>query len=173
MLAPWQKSYDKPRQNIKKQRHYFANKDPYSQSYGFSSSHVWMWELDRKEGWVPKNWRFWTVVLEKTLESPLNLKEIKPVHPKGNQSWIFIGRTDAAAETPILWPPDAKNWLIGKHLDAGKDWRQEKGMTEDEMVGWHHQLNGHEFERVLGGDEGQGSLVCCSPWGHKESNTTE
>ena len=173
MLAPWQKSYDKPRQNIKKQRHYFANKDPYSQSYGFSSSHVWMWELDRKEGWVPKNWRFWTVVLEKTLESPLNLKEIKPVHPKGNQSWIFIGRTDAVAETPILWPPDAKNWLIGKHLDAGKDWRQEKGMTEDEMVGWHHQLNGHEFERVLGGDEGQGSLVCCSPWGHKESDTTE
>ena len=173
MLAPWQKSYDKPRQNIKKQRHYFANKDPYSQSYGFSSSHVWMWELDRKEGWAPKNWCFWTVVLEKTLESPLNRKEIKPVHPKGNQSWIFIGRTDAAAETPILWPPDAKNWLIGKYLDAGKDWRQEKGMTEDEMVGWHHQLNGHEFERVLGGDEGQGSLVCCSPWGHKESNTTE
>ena len=132
-----------------------------------------MWELNRKEGWAPKNWCFWTVVLEKTLESPLNLKEIKPVHPKGNQSWIFIGRTDAEAETQILWPPDGKNWLIGKDLDAGKDWRQEKGMTEDEMVGWHHWLNGHEFEQVPGDDEGPGSLVCCSPWGHKESDTTE
>ena len=132
---------------IKKQRHYFADKGPYSQSYGFSSSHVWMWELDHKEGWAPKNWCFWTVVLEKRLESPLDCKEIKPVHPKGNQSWIFTGRTDAEAEAPILWPPDAKNWLIGKDPDAGKDWRQEKRWTtEDELVGWHHQLDGHEFE---------------------------
>ena len=105
-----------------------------------------MWELDHKESWALKNWSFWTVVLEKTLESPVDCKEIQPVHPKGNQSWIFIGRTDAEAETPILWPPDAKNWLIGKDHDAGKDWRWEKGMTEDEMVGWHHQLDGHEFE---------------------------
>jgi len=125
----------------------FANKSPSSQSYGFSSSHIWMWELDYKESWVPKNWCFWTVVLEKTLESPLNCKEIQPVLPKGNQSWIFIGRTDAETETPILWPPAVKNWLIWKDPDAGKDWRQEeKGTTEDEMVGWHHRLKGHEFE---------------------------
>ena len=125
---------DQPRQHIKKQRHYLANKGPSSQSYGFSSGHVWMWDLDYKESWVPKNWCFWTVVLEKTLESPLDSKEIQPVHSKGNQSWIFIGRTDA--ETPILWPPDVKNWLIGKDPDDGKDWRQEeRGMTEDEMVG--------------------------------------
>ena len=118
-----------------------------SQSYGFSSSHVWIWELDYKKSWAPKNWYFRTVVLEKTLESPLGCKEIKPVNPQGNQSWIFIGRTDAEAETLILWPPDAKNWLIWKDPDAGQDWGQEeKGMTEDEMVGWHHQLNGHEFE---------------------------
>ena len=116
------------------------------QVYGFSSSHVWMWELDYKESWVPKNLCFWTVVLEKTLESLLDCKEIQPVHPKGDQSWIFIGRTDAEAETPILWPPDVKNWLIWKDPDAGKDWRQEeKGTTEDEMVGWHHRFNGHEF----------------------------
>ena len=118
-----------------------------SQSYGFSTSHVWMWELDYKESWVLKNWCFWTVVLEKTLESPLDCKEIQPVHPKGNQFWIFIERTNAEAETPILWPPDEKNWLIWKGPDAGKDWRWEgKGMTEDELVGWHHWLNGHEFE---------------------------
>ena len=123
-LLPWKKSYVQPRQHIKKQRHYFANKGPSSQSYGFSSSHVWMWELDYKESWVPKNWCFWTVVLEKTLLSPLDCKEIQPVHPKGNQSWIFIGRTDAKAEAPILWPPDAKNWLTGKDPDAGKDWRR-------------------------------------------------
>ena len=114
----------------------YADKSPYSQSHGFSSSYVLMWKLDHKESWAQKNWFFWTVVL-KTLESPLDCKEIKPVHPKGNQSWIFIGRTDAKAETPILWPPDAKNWLTGKDPDAGKDWRQEKGMTEDAMVGWH------------------------------------
>ena len=132
--------------NILKSRHYFVNKGPSSQSYGLSSSNVWMWEFSYKESWAPKNRCFWTVVLEKTLESPLDCKEIKTVNPQGNQSWIFIGRTDAEAETPILWPPDAKNWLVGKDSDAGKDWRrEEKGMTEDEMVGWHHLLNGHEL----------------------------
>ena len=136
---------DPPRQHIKRHRHYFANKGPSSQSYAFSSSHEWIQELDYKESWVPKNWCFWTVVLEKT-ESPFDCKEIKPVNPKGNQSWIFFGRTNAEAEAPILWPPDVKNWLIGKDPDAGKDWRWEKGMTEDEMVGWYHWLNGHEFE---------------------------
>ena len=135
---------------------------------------VVMWELDYKESWEPKNWCFWTVVLEKTLESPLNCKEIQPVHPKGNQSWIFTGRTDVEVETPILWLPDAKNWLIWKDPDAGKDWRQEKkGTTEDEIVGWHHWLNGHEFEWTLGGGDGQGGLACCNSWGHKESDTTE
>ena len=135
MLAPWKKSYDQPRQHIKKQRHYFANKGLFSQGYGFSSSHVWMWELDHKESWTPKNWCFWAVVLEKTLESPLDCKEIQPIHPKENQSWIFIGRTDAEAETPILWPPDAQNQVIWKDPPAGKDWRQEeKGTTEDEMI---------------------------------------
>ena len=124
-----------------------ANKGLSSQSYGFSSSHVWMWELDYKEGWAPKNLHFWIVVLEKTPESPLDCKEIQPVHSKGDQSWVFTGRTDAKAETPILWPPDAKNWLTGKDPDAGKDSRQEeKGTTEDEMAGWHHRLDGHEFE---------------------------
>ena len=126
MLAPWKKSYDQPRQHIKKQRRYFANKGPSSQSYGFSNSHVWMWELDYKERWALKNWCFWTVVLEKTVESSLDSKEIQPVHPKGNQSWIFIERTDAEAESPILWPPDVKNWLIWKDPDAGKDWRQRR-----------------------------------------------
>ena len=156
------------------QRHYFADKSPCSQGYGLSSSHVWMWELDHKEDWTSKNWCFWTVVFEKTLESPLDCKEIQPVHSKGDQSWIFIGRTDAEAETPILWPPDAKSWLIGKDPDDGKDWRQEKkGMTEDEMVEWHHWLNGHEFEQTPGVGDGQGSLACCSPRGCKESDMTE
>ena len=133
-----------------------------------------MWKLDYKESWAPKNWCFWTEVVERTLESPLDCKEIQPVHPKGNQHWIFIGRTDAEVETLILWPPDAKNWLIGKDSDAGKDWRQEeKGMTEDEMVGWHHWLNGHAFDWAPEVGDGQGSLVCCSPWGCKESDTTE
>ena len=133
-----------------------------------------MWQLDHKESWVPKNWCFWTVVLEKTLESPLDCKEIKAVNPKGNQPWILTGRTDAEAEAPILWLPDVKNWLIGKDPGARKCWRQEeKGMTEDEMVGWYHRLNGHEFEQALGAGDGQGSLACCSPWGHKESETTE
>ena len=144
-----------------------------SQSYSFSSSHVWMWELNHKESWALKNWCFLSVVL-KTLENSLDCKEIKPVHPKGNQSWIFTGKTDAEAETLILWSPDAKNWLIGKDPDAGKDWGQEeKGTTEDEMVGWHHWLNGHEFEQAPGVGDGQGSLVCCSAWGHKESDTTK
>ena len=137
-FASWQESYDKPRQHIKKQRHYFIDKGPHSQSYGFSSSHVWMRELDDKESWVPKNWCFQTVILEKTLESPLDCKEIKPVNPRWNQPWIFTGRTDAEAEVPLLWPPDVKSSLIRKDPDAGKDWRQEeKGITE-EMVGWHH-----------------------------------
>ena len=135
--------------SILKSRHYFANKGLYSQGYGFSSSQVWMWELDRNsawESWVPKNWCFWTEVWEKTLESPLDCKEIQPVHPKGGQSWLFIGRTDVEAEPPILWPPHAKSWLIGKDPDARRDWGQEeKGMTEDEMAGWHHRLNGLEF----------------------------
>ena len=130
------------------------------------SGYVWMWELNEKESWALKNWCFWTVVLEKTLESPLDCKEIQRVHPKANQSWIFIGRTDGEAETPILWPPDAKNWLIGKYADAWKDWRwEEKGTTEDKMVGWHHWLDRHEFEQAPGVGDGQGSLACCSPWG--------
>ena len=132
-----------------------------------------MWELDHKEGWVLKNWCFWIVLLEKTLESPLDSKGIKPVNLKGNQPWIFIGRTDAEAEAPLLWPPDVKSWLIGKDPDAGKDWKQEKkGVTEDKMVGWHHWLNGHEFPQTPGDGEEQGSLVCCSPWDCKESDTT-
>ena len=149
-----------------RQTHHFADKGLYSQSYAFSSSHIEMWELDHKEGWILKNRCFSIMVLKKTLESPLDCKEIKPVNSKGNQPWIFIGRTDSKAEAPILWPPDAKNWLIRKDSDAGKDWRQEeKGATEDEMVGWHRRLNGHEFDQTLGDSEGQGSLACCSPWG--------
>ena len=159
-LTPWKKSYDQPRQHIKKQRHYFVNKSPSCQGYGFSSSHVWMWELDYKESWVQKNWCFWIVVLGNTLESPLNCKEIQLVHPK--------------RISPILWATDAKNWLIGKDPDAVKDWRrEEKAMTEDEMVGLHHRLNGHEFEQGPVVRDGQGSLTCCSPWGHKESYMTE
>ena len=174
MLAPWNKSNDQPKQHIKKQRHSFANKGPSSQSYGFASSHVWRWELDSKESWVPKNWCFWTVVLEKALQSPLDCKKIQPVHPKGDQSWVFIGRTDAEAETPILWPPDVKNWLIWKDPDAGKDWRQEeKGTTEDEVVGWYHRLDGHGFGQTPGVGDGQGGLVCFSSWGHNESDMTE
>ena len=158
---------------LKKQRNYFANKGSSSQSYGFSSSHVWMWELDRKEGWAPNNWCFWTVVLEKTLESPLDCKKIQPAHPKGNQSWIFIGRTDVEAKTPIPWPPDAKSCLIWKDPDAGKDWRQEKEMTEGQIVGWHHWLSGHELEQTVGDSEEQASLACCSPWGHRELDAAE
>ena len=157
---------------MKKQRHYFANKGPYNHSYDFSCSHVWMWELDHKEGWVPKDWCFWTVVLEKTLESTLDYKEIKPVNFEGNQSWIFIGRIDAEAEASILWPPYVKNQLIRKDTDAGKDWRRRRGWQRM-IVGWHHWLNGHEFEQALGDGDGQRSLARCSSLGHKESDMTE
>ena len=160
------------REHIKTHRHYFADKGLYSQSCGFSSSHGWIWELDHEEGWASNNWCFWTVVLKKTFVSPLDCK-IKLINPEGNQSWIFIGRIDAKAEAPRLWPLDEKSQLIRKVPDAGKDWRQEaKGMTENQMVGWHHWLNGHEFEQASDG-EGQESLACCSLWGCKESDTTE
>ena len=175
MLTPWKESCNQPRQHIKKQRHYFANKGPSNEGYGFCSSHVWMWELDYKESWALKNWCFWSVVLEKTLESPLECKEIQPVHLKGNQSWIFIGKTDAEAETPIFGHLIQRTDSLVKTLMlAGRDWRQEENrMTEDEQVGWHHRLYGHEFEQAPGVGDGQGSLVCCSPWGHKESDMTE
>ena len=140
----------------------------------FNSGHVWMWELDCEESWVPKNWCFWTVMLEKTLESPLHCKEIQPVHPEGDQSWVFIGRTDAQAETAVLSPRHAKSWLTGKDPDAGRDWGQEKkGLTEVETVGWHHWLDGHEFEYTPGFGDGQGGLACCGSWGRKESDATE
>ena len=166
------KSYDQPRQHIKKQRHYFADKGPSRQGYGFSSIHVWIWELNYKESWEQKNWCFWTMVLEKTLESPLDCKEIQPVHPKGDQSWVFIGRTNAEAETLILWPPDV-NWLIGKDPDAGKDWRQRRGQQRMRWLDGITRLNGHEFEQAPGVGDGQGSLACCSPWGHKDSDMAE
>ena len=156
------------------QKHYFANKGPSSQGYGFSSGHVWMWKLDCEEGWAPKNWCFWIVLLEKTLESPLDCKEIQPVHSEGDQPWDFFGRNEAEAETPVLWPPHAKSWLVGKDSDAGRDWGQEeKGTTEDEMAGWHHRLDEHESEWTPGVGDGQGGLACCHSWGHKESDTTE
>ena len=136
--------------------------------------HVRIWELDYKESWAQKNWCLWTVVLEKTLEGPLDCKEIQPAHPKGDQSWVFIGRTDVEAETPVLWPPDAKSWLIWKDPDAGKDWGQEeKGTMEDEMVGWHHRHNGHGSGWTLGVADGQGGLACCSSQSRKVSDTTE
>ena len=135
---------------------------------------VWMWKLDCEESWALKNWCFWTVVLEKTLESPLGCKGIQPVQPRGDQSWVFFERTDAKAETPIFWPPHAKSWLIGKDSDAGRDWGQEeKGTTEDEMTGWYHWLNGHEFEWTPGVGDGQGGLACCDIWGQKELDRTE
>ena len=174
MLTPWKESYDQPTKHFQKQRHYFANKGPSSQGYGFSSGHVWMWKLDCEESWALKNWCFWTVVLEKTLESPLDCKDIQPVHPKEDQSWVFIGKTDAEAATLILWPPHAKNWLTGKDPDAGRDWGQEeKGTTEDEMAGWHHRLDGREYEWTPGAGDGQGGLACCDSWGCKESDMTE
>ena len=172
-LAPWKKTYENPKQHIKKQRHYFADNSPCSQNYVLSSSHVWMWELNHKEGWMLKNWYF-QIMMEKTLESPLDNKEIKPVNPKGNQPWIVIGRTDAEGEAPIFWPPDANSWLIAKDPNAGKDWGQEeKGAVEDEMVGAHHWLNGHEFEQTPGDSKGQGNVVYCSPWDHKALDRTE
>ena len=165
---------NQPRQHIKKQRHYFVNKGRSSQGYDFFSGHVWMWVLDCEESWVPKNLCFWTVVLEKTLESPLNCKEIQSVHPKGDQSWVFFGRNDAKAETPILWPPDVKNSIMWKDSDAGKDWGQEeKGTTEGEMVGWYYQLDGHEFGWTRGVGDGQAGLSCCSSWVCKQSDMTE
>ena len=160
--------------SILKSRDYFANKSSSSQSYGFSSSHVWMWELVHKESWELKNWCFWTVVLEKTLESPLDCKEIQPVHSERDQPWDFFGRNDAKAETPVLCPPHVKIWLIGKDSDAGRDWGQEeKRMTEDEMAGCHHWLDGHESEWTPGVGDGQGGLACCDSWGRKELDTTE
>ena len=151
-----------------------ANKGPSSQGYGFSSGHVWMLELDSEESWALKNWCFWTVVLEKTLESPLDYKEIQPVHPKGDQPWVFFGRNDAKAETPVLWPPHGKRWLIGKDFDAGRGWGQEeKGTTEDEMAGWHHWLDRRESQWTPGVGDGQGGLACCNSWGRKESDMTE
>ena len=147
---------------------------PNNSTSGFSSSHTWVWELNYKESWVPKNWYFWTTVLEKILESPLDCKEIQPVHPKGDQSWVFIGRTDVEAETPILWPPDEMSWLICKDPDAGKDWKQEeKGTAEDETVGWYHWLNGHGCGWTPGVGDWQGGLACCCSWGPKESDMTE
>ena len=173
MLAPWKKCYDQPGQHIKKQRHYFANKGPSSLGYGFSSGHVWMWELDCEETWEPKNWCFWIVVLEKTLDSPLDCKEIQTVHPKGDQSWVFIGRTDAEAEAPILWPPHVKSWLTGKDPDAGRDWEQEeKGMTEDEMAGWHHWLR-CTWVWVNSRSWWWTGRACCDSWGRKELDMTE
>ena len=167
-------SLEENRMHIQKQQHYFAKKGPSSQSYCFSSIHVWMWELDYKESWAPKNWCFWTVVLEKTLESPLDCKEIQPVHSEGDQSWDFFGGNDAEAETPVLWPPHTKSWLIGKDSNAERDWGQEeKGPTEDEMAGWHHWLGRRESECTPGVGDEQGGLACCDSWGHKESDTTE
>ena len=171
MLAPWKKSCDPPRKHIKKQRHYFANKGPASQSYSFSSSHLWMWELDYKESWVLKNWCFWPVVLEKTLESLLDCKEIKPAHPKGNhihwKDWWWSWNSNTLA----TWRKELT------HLKKPWCWQRpkvgEKGTTEDKMAGWHHQLNGHEFEQAPGVGDGQGSLACCSPWSHKDLDTTE
>ena len=159
---------------LPKQRYYFANKGSSSQGNGFSNGYYGCESWTCEESWAPKNWCFWTVVLEKTLESPLDCKEIQPVYPKRDQSWVFIGKTDAEAETLILWPPDAKSWLIGKDFDAGRDWGQEeKGMTEDEMAGWHHWLDGYKFEWTPGVDDGQEGLVCCDSWGRKESDMTE
>ena len=174
MLAPWKKNYDQPRKYIKKQRHYFDDKGWSGQSYGFPVVLYGCenWTIKKAECQIIDAFKK-TVVLEETLESPLNCKEIQPVKPKGNQSWIFIGKTDAEAEVPILWLPNV-NWLIGKDPDGGKDWRhEEKRATEDEIFGWHHQLNEHEFEQALGVGDGQESLACCSPWGCKESDTTE
>ena len=160
------KSYDKQRQVYSKAEILLYWKSPSSQSYGFHSSHIWIWELDHKESYGQRIDAFEMLILEKTLESPLNRKEIKPINCKRNQSWIFFGSTETEDEAPRFWPPDAKNWLIGKDLDGGKDWRQEeKQITEDDITGWCHQWDGHEFEQTPGDGKGQGSLACCIPWG--------
>ena len=165
IFAWFNNNLSQPREHIEKQRHYFANKGPSSQGYGFPSSHVWMWELDCEESWALKNWCFWTVVLEKTLESPLACKEIQPVRSKGDHSSVFFGRNDTKAETPVLWPPHENGWLIGKDSDAGRDWgQQEKGMTEDEMAGWHHLLDGREPKWTPGVGDGQGDLGVAIHW---------
>ena len=164
----------KPRQHIKKQRHYLLTKVCIAKAMNFPVVKYRCESWTIKKAWLLENWCFWTVVLEKTLESPSDSKEIKPVNPKGNQPWISIGTTDAEVEVSVLWPPDVKNWLIGKDPDTGKDWRQEeKGATEEEMVGWHHRLNEREFEQTRGDSEGQGMLACCNPWGCRESDMTE
>ena len=171
MTASWQESNDKTRQGVEKQRHYSADKGPCSLVFGLPSGHVQLWELDGTEGRVPKNWCFWTVVLEETPESSLESKEIKPVSLKGNQPWILVGRTDVEAETPVFWSSDANSWLIGKVPDAERDWGQEKRVSEDETPGCHHRCNGHELGQTLGDNEGQGGPECCRPWGSKESDT--
>ena len=172
-LAPWKKSYKKPRQHIEKQRCYLTNRGPSSQSYGSSNSHLWMWELDHKESWVPKNWCFLTLVLEKTLESPLDYKEIQVVQKEISPGCSLEGLM-LKLKLQYFWLPNAKSWLIGKDPDAGKVWGQEeKRMTEDEMVGWHHRLDGHRFGWTLGVGKGQGTMACCGSWGRKESDTTE
>ena len=171
-IDSWQESYDKPRQCVEKQRHYSADKGPYSQGYGLLSGHVWLWELDHKEG-LAKELMPLECVQEKTPESPLDSKEIKPVNLKGNQPWILFGRTDAGAETPVFWSSVMNSWLIGKAPDAEKDWGQkEKRTSEDEMAGWHHWCNGHELGQTSGDCEGQRGLTCCNPWSHKELDTT-
>ena len=173
MFAPWKNSYEKPGWLIKNQIHHFVDKGPYSQSYGFSSSHVWMWELDHRKSWALKNWCFWTVVLEKTLESPLDCKEMKPLNPKGNQPWMFTGRTNAELKLKLQYFGHLMQRANSLEKTLILCRQEEKGMTEDETVGCHHWLNGHEFEQALGVGDGQGSLACCSPWGHKESDTTK
>ena len=171
MIASWQESYDKPRQCIEKQSHYFVNEDPNNQGYGLPSGHVQLWELNHKEGKAPKNWCLQIVVPEKTPESLLDSKEIKPVNLKGNQPWLLIGKADDKAEAPVFWSSDVNSWLTGKVPDAGKDWGQKKRVSEDEMAGWHHGCNGHEFGQTLGDDEGQGGLECWSQRGCKGLDT--
>ena len=172
MFVPWKKRIDKLDNILKSRDITLLTKVRTVKVMVFTVVMYRMWELDHKEGWAPMNWCFWIVVLEKTLESPLDCKEIKPVNPEGNQSWIFTGRTDAEVEALILWPPDSKSQLIRKDTEAGKDWRQEKGMTEDGMVGWHYQLSRHEFEQTPGDSEKQRSLECCSSWGSEGSDRT-
>ena len=171
-IASWQENNYKPRQCVEQQRHYSADKGPYSQSYGLPSGHVRLWQLDFKEGRMPKNWCLWTLVLEKTPESPLDSKEIRPVNLKGYQPWVFTGRTDTEADAPVFWSSDPHRWLIAKVADAGKGWGQKKWAAEDEMTGWHHQCNEHELGQTSGDGEGQSSLVCCSLWDCKGSDMT-